>query len=247
MLKYKVETLEGIDEAAQALYKEQDGGGYVLQVEGVVPQDRYNELNQKAVDNATEAQRRRKTVERVLERLGLESAEGLDEAIDALKSAKGRSSEQNDQIVAQIKADAEAKIKDAEARYTGVLMQGAVSETKAALQEAGFPVKVAEMLAKTSTDRLKVDGTGKVRIMADNGNPLAGSGGDGYATYGDLAKELAAAMPDLLVNKGMGGGGKPPASKGGDTSKTVTRTDFDAMSHVERATFVKSGGKVTDG
>jgi len=220
-LKYQVETLEGIDETAQAFYKEQDTGGYVLQVEGVVPQSKFNEVNQKAVDNATEAQRRRKTVERTLEKLGLEDASGLDDAIEALKANKAGSTKDQEAIISQIKGDYEAKLAEANQKYTGVLMKGAVSETKAALQEAGFPAKVAEMLAKTSTDRLNVDENGSVRIMAENGNPLAGSGGDGYATYGDFAKELAAAMPDLLVNTGKGGGGKPPASNGTGASAGI--------------------------
>lgn len=213
-LKYQLESLEGVDEAHKSLYSEAESGGYVLKVEGVVPASKYQEANQKAIDASTEAKRRRGTVERVLEKLDLESADGLDDAIEALKAGKGKASEEQEAIIAQIKAEFEGKLNEANQKYTGVLMQGAVAETKAALQEVGFPAKVAEMLAKTSTDRLKVDGDGKVRIMGDNGNPLAGSGGDGYATYGDLAKELAAAMPELLADKGKGGGGKPPASGG---------------------------------
>lgn len=213
-LKYQIDDLEGLDEAHKPLYSEAEGGGYVLKVEGVVPQSKFQEVNQRAIDASTEAKRRRGTVERVLEKLGLESADGLDDAIEALKAGKNKKDGDQEAIIAQIKADYEGKLTEANQRYTGVLMQGAVAETKAALQEAGFPAKVAEMLAKTSTDRLKVDEGGKVRIMADNGNPLAGSGGDGYATYSDLAKELAAAMPELLADKGKGGGGKPPASGG---------------------------------
>lgn len=220
-LKYKVDSLDGVDEAIKPLYSEAESGGFVLKVEGVVPQSKYNEVNQRAIDATEEATRRRKTNERILSKLGLENAEGVDEVIDALKAGKGKATEEQQAIVEQLKAEYEGKLTEANQKYTGVLMQGAVSETKAALQEAGFPAKVAEMLAKTSTDRLKVDGDGKVRIMGDNGNPLAGSGGDGYATYGDLAKELAAAMPELLADKGKGGGGKPPASGGAGDSKSA--------------------------
>jgi hypothetical protein len=239
-LKYQVENLEGINEAAQAFYKEQDGGGYVLQVEGVVGADKFNEVNQRAIDASTEAKRRRGTVERVLGKLGLENADGLDDALDALKAGgKGKSSEEQEAIIAQIKSDAQKKLDEANKKYTGVLMQGAIAETKAALQEAGFPAKVAEMLAKTSTDRLKLDDGDKVRIMGDNGNPLAGSGGDGYATYGDLAKELAAAMPELLADKGKGGGGKPPASKSNTSGATVTVQALEAMTPQQKAAFFK--------
>lgn len=246
-LKYQVENLEGIDEAAQAFYTEAASGGYVLQVEGVVPQGKFNEVNQRAIDNATEAQRRRKTVERVLSTLGLESADGLDDALAELKKGKAKNGDDQEAVIAQIRADAEARIAEADKKYTGVLLEGAVSETKAALVGAGFPGKVAEMLAKTSRDRLKVDDSGKVRIIGAEGNILAGSGSDGHATYGDLAKELAAAMPELLVDTGKGGGGKPPASGGKASAKTVTRAEFDAMSQLDRRDFSTSGGKVVDG
>lgn len=237
-LQYQVETLEGIDEAAQSLYKETDNG-YVLDVQGVVPESKFQEVNQKAIDNATEAARRRKTVERITGKLGLESADGLDEALEALVSGKGKKSEDQEAIVAQIKADYETKLQEANGRYESVLMNGAVSEAKAALQEAGFPAKVAEMLAKTNKDRLSFADDGKIRIMADNGNPLAGSGSDGYATFGDLANELAAAMPELLTDKGKGGGGKPPASGAGAPRTDIKRS---AMNAADKAKFIAEKG-----
>lgn len=236
-LKYKVETLDGIDETAQSFYTEAESGGYVLKVEGVVPQDKFAEVNQKAIDNATEAARRRKTLERVTGKLGLETADGLDEALDALLSGKGKSGD-NEAIVAQIKADYEAKLKDAQSKYTGVKIDAALSETKAALQAAGFPAKVADMLAKTNRDRLNLDEAGNVRILSDNGNPLAGSGADGYATFGDLANELAASMPELLVDKGKGGSGKPPAS--GSSGGVTPKAWGEAKSAREKAALLKS-------
>lgn len=44
----------------------------------------------------------------------------------------------------------------------------------------------------------------------------------------------------------INGGGGAPGSRGGGENKTVTREQFDAMTHVERATFSKDGGKVVD-
>lgn len=226
MLKYQVESLDGIDEAAQGFYKEADGGGYVLQVEGAVSQSRFNEVNQKAVDNATEAQRRRRTVERTLEALGIDSADELDSTIEALKSNKGKGNADHEAIVKQLKDEYEGKLSASEKRYQDVVLSGAVSEVKSALVEVGFPAKIADMLAKTSKDRLTIDESGKIRIMADNGNPLAGSGSDGYATYGDFAKEFAAATPELLTDKGKGGGGKPPASNGNNQGGNSVFSDI---------------------
>lgn len=43
-----------------------------------------------------------------------------------------------------------------------------------------------------------------------------------------------------------GGGGAPGGAAGGTGGKTLTRAQFDALSHPERATFSKDGGKVVD-
>lgn len=245
MLKYQVESLEGINETAQAFYKEQDGGGYVLQVEGVVSQAKYDQLNQAKIDSDTEAKRRRGTVERALRGLEIESADELDSAIEALKSGKGKASKEHEEIIAQIKAEAEKRVSEADKRFRSVLMNGAVAETRSALQSAGFPAKVADMLAKTSQNRLSVDDDGNVRIIAENGNPLAGSGSDGYATYADLAKELAAAMPELLIDAGKGGGGKPPASSGSGKSGSITAAELSKMSPRDKAAYFKANPGVT--
>lgn len=244
-LKYQLENLEGVDEALHGFY-EQGDNGYTLKIDGVVPKSQFDEINQKAVDNATEAQRRRKTVERVLGKLGLEDASGLDDALDGLLNGKGKSDKDQEAIIAQIKADAAKQVDTVRSELQNVLLDGGVAQLEASLVGAGFAPKVASMLARTNKERLNVDDSKKIRIMGENGNPLAGGGADGYATFADLANELAAAMPELLIDKGKGGGGKPPASQGSNASKTVTRAEFDAMSQRDRADFAKNGGKVTD-
>lgn len=249
-LKYQVENLDGLPEAVHDFYQKGDNG-YTLQVEGVVPQSRFDEVNQKAVDNATEAQRRRKTVERVLGKLGLDDANGLDDALDGLLSKSkggGKDDAAQQAIIDQIKAQAQAREAELTGQLNSIRTEGAKSQFKAALMAEGFGEKVADMIAASNMARVQFDDAGKMRIMQTNGNPLAGSGADGFATIGDLSKELAAAMPELLTDKGKGGGGKPPASgPGNGGAQTVTRSQFDAMSQADRAAFSKSGGKVTDG
>lgn len=248
-LKYQAESLEGLPEAVHQFY-EQGDNGYTLKVEGVVPEAKYAEANQKAVDNATEAQRRRKTVERVIGKLGLEDANGLDDALDELLSkSKASSKDEGAQkaVIEQIKAAAEQEKTGLQKQIDAMRMESAKSQFKAALMSEGFGDKVADMVAGSNANRIHFDDAGKIRVLQANGNPLAGSGSDGFATLEDLTKELAAALPELLADTGKGGGGKPPASgtKGG--AKTATRSQFDAMSQHERAAFSKSGGKVVGG
>lgn len=218
-LKYEVTDLEGIDEAAKAFYQEKDGGGYVLAVEGVVPQSKFNEVNQKAVDNATEAQRRRNTNQRILTKLGLEDASALDETLDSLLSNKGgKSDADHEEVISQIKAQYQGRIDELQGSIKGTQTKAAQSTLQSELQAAGFPAKAAEMFASANMNRVNIDDDGKAVIMSQQGTPLAGSGADGFATFADLSSELAAAMPEFLVDKGKGGGGKSPASGGGNAA-----------------------------
>ena len=216
-LKYQVESLEGIDETAQAFYKEAEGGkGYVLQVAGVVPESKFNEVNQKAVDAQEEARRRRATVERVTGKLGLETADGLDDALEALinKKPNGKPDADQEAVIQQIKDAAKAREAELSGEVKKLKMGGAKDALKAAVLGANFHPEIADDITQTALGRVQLDDDGNLRIMSSNGGPLAGSGADGFATFADLANELAAAKPSFLVDGGKGGGGKPPASGG---------------------------------
>ncbi len=217
-IKYTLENLEGVDEAHKPLYKEAEGGGFVLDVEGAVSADRFAEVNQKAVDNATEAQRRRKTVERITGKLGLEDAGELDTALEALianQGKSGKSTEEQEAVISQLKTAHQTEIEAIRGEVTAMKMGAAKATFQSELQAAGFPAKAADMFAAANMNRVQLDESGEIRIMSEKGTPLAGSGADGFATLGDLSKELAAAMPEFLVDKGKGGGGKAPATGGG--------------------------------
>ena len=221
-LKYSIENLENVDETHQSLYKKTESGGFILDVEGAVGADRLAEVNQKAVDNALEAQRRRKTVERVTSPLGLHAASKLDAATQALKSApqKAQKGAQSDQeaVIAQIRKDFETKLAEKDQALSQIKLNGAKARFQSELQSAGFPTKAAEMFAAANMNRVNLDEGGEIRILSEKGTPLAGSGADGFANLSDLSKELAAAMPEFLVDKGKGGGGKAPASGSGNAA-----------------------------
>lgn len=219
MLKYKRENLEGVDEAHHDLYQEAEGGGFVLKVEGVVPQSKYDELSKSSVKNSTEASRRRQTVERIIEKLGAENAEGIDTAIDALKSSKSKPNEDHEAVVAQLKSEYETKLQEVTGQVSKMRSGEAQSNFKAELAKANFHPEVIDDIAAGSAGRLKFDEGGNLRIMAADGSePMAGSGAGGFATITDLANELAAAKPSFLKDEGKGGGGKPPATQSGSTS-----------------------------
>lgn len=211
MLKYELDTLEGISEELQSLYKK-DGDIFKLQVEGVVPKTEYDTVNQRAVNAQHEAERRRKTNERLLAEVGAESVEEFDDKLKELQKGKGGN---NDEIVAQLKSSYEQKLSEMQSQHKTLLQANAVGQLKEELLKQNIVQAGLDPLSLMAKDRINIDGD-KLTILGGDGNPLAGSGSNGYATMADLAKELAASDTGKFFVKdpGQSGGGKPPASSG---------------------------------
>jgi len=200
-------------------------------------QAQLKETNQKLLDANEEAMRRRKTNER------------LKAEMEALQSQPAPEPQaNNEEIIAQIKAQYEEQLNAERSQRIGLVKQNAMAELKSALAAQSIVAEGLEPLTLMAQNRLQIDDLGNPRIMAADGSkPLAGSGADGYATISDLAKELAASGTGQLFvrDSGVSGGGKPPASQGGNTgNKSVTRDEFNRMGQSERARFFKNGGKV---
>jgi len=201
-------------------------------------QAQLKETNQKLLDANEEAMRRRKTNER------------LKAEMEALQSQPAPEPQaNNEEIISQIKAQYEEQLNAERTQRIGLVKQNAMAELKSALAAERIVAEGLEPLTLLAQSRLQIDDLGNPRIMSvDGSKPLAGSGADGYATISDLAKELAASGTGQLFvrDSGVSGGGKPPASQGGNTgSKSVTRDEFNRMGQSERSRFFKNGGKVT--
>lgn len=143
----------------------------------------------------------------------------------------------------QLKTEYEGKLSDRENRLTALMRKQANSELRAELAKAGVIPEGLDILATFASQRIAFNDDGSPKVLTADGKPMIGSGPDHGATLSDLAKELAKTIPHLVADGGKGGGGKPP-SNGGTPQKTVTRAEWDSMSHGDRAAFAKSGGKV---
>lgn len=199
-------------------------------------QAQLKETNQKLLDANEEAMRRRKANER------------LKAEVEALQSQPAPEPQaNNEEIVAQIKAQYEEQLNTERSQRMNLVKQNSMNELKSALASESIVAEGLEPLTLLAQSRLQIDENGNPRIMsADGSKPLAGSGADGYATIGDLAKELAASGTGKLFvrDSGVSGGGKPPASQGGNAgNNTMTRDQFNKLSHQERARFINNGGK----
>ena len=133
----------------------------------------------------------------------------------------------------------------------------AYESLKASLDaETGFTSKL--LLDNGLTDALVKNGVAApflpaVKAMLISQAKIEANGNDRVAKIGD--KELNEFVKDWATSDdgknfisapANAGGGSAGGSSGGTGGKTVSRSSFDAMSHGERANFVKQGGKVTD-
>lgn len=122
--------------------------------------------------------------------------------------------------------------------------------------ETGFTSKL--LLDNGLTDALVKNGVAApylpaVKAMLISQAKIEANGSDRVAKIGD--KELGAFVKEWATSDegknfiqapANAGGGSAGGAGSGSGSKTVSRTSFDSMSHVERANFVKQGGKVTE-
>ena len=202
-------------------------------------QKELNQVKEKLVETTEEAVRRRKTVEKL--RQDLERATSKAEV----------EPNNNEEIVAQIRAEYEEKLNGERQQRMNLLERNALAELKSSLAAENIVSQGLQPLTLMAQNRIGFDENGNIRIMSvDGSKPLAGSGNDGYATLSDLAKELAASETGQMFVKdiGVSGGGKPPASSGGKSGNSqVTRTQFNQMGQRERSLFFKNGGKVVNG
>ena len=146
-----------------------------------------------------------------------------------------------------MKADYDGKLAERDTKISKMHQRGAASELKAELAKAGFIAEAIDDVANSTMMRIQFHEDGSAKIMTSDGKPMIGSGADHGATLADLAKELAASKPYAVRDAGKGGGGKPAGSTGGKPNQlTITRAQFDALSHPARAAHAKSGGDVVD-
>lgn len=134
--------------------------------------------------------------------------------------------------------------------------KAAETATKALETETGFTHKllaengvVAALTAANVTDPAYLEAAkamhmSQIKVVAD--------GDVRKAMYGDKAldeaiKEWAAGeVGKKFVSAPANGGGGAQGGGQQDNTKTVTRSQFDAMDHPARASFAKDGGKVID-
>lgn len=237
-LKLVLDSLDGVDEATQKLYKEKDGK-FHLQVDGLPDvagyEDRIGKMDAKItelLDEKKAASKRAEEAEEAARKAAAEKAT-KDGDVDALNESWQK---KYDKLQAKY---------DTDLGNANTIIEKTNSRAKA--------VELASTLAvEGSSDVLLPHILGRVKTEIKNGEAttvvLDADGKPSAQSLKELGEEIAndKRFAPLIVGSRASGGGANGSGGGAANTKTVTRSEFDAMSHVERAAHAKDGGKVVD-
>jgi len=244
-LQAKIDRLEDVAEALREFYTKQDDDTFALDLDGA----------EDVTGLKTALVKERKSVKDLnaelsgFKKLG-ETPDEIQATIDAAETADDKGTkvtESREYILLQQKLDQtlaqnetlEAEVKSGRTASQRVIRKSALQQ---ALVEAKATSTGMKLLTNELAGRIQVeigeDGSSSVTVTQSDGEtPMVGSGADGSATVADLVKSVGMKeYPELFQGDGKGGSGKPPSSggSGGGGGKSMTRSEFDALSPQEQ-------------
>ncbi|MEM1189936.1 MAG: hypothetical protein AAGI72_15495 [Pseudomonadota bacterium] len=213
MLKLEIDSLEGVEESQRALYKEQEGGGFRLEVEGI---------------EDTGALKRAKDHEKKQRQEAEDRARGLQEKLDAIdkdnKEAKDKNARDKGDVEALEKSwqekltnretELNGKIESLEGSLRTVLVDGKAEALAAELAIDGSAAALLPHIkARLATDMR--DGQMTTVVLDKEGKPSA-------LTVDELKKEIAGekAFAPLIAGSKASGSGASGAGRGGGAAST---------------------------
>jgi hypothetical protein len=215
-----------VPEALKAVGQEVDGK-FKLDLTQLVPAAEVERFKGKAVSAEGEAIERRKA---------LKAWETLGATPDEVRAKLEKGADPA--IIEQMRRQHADEVAARDSRFQSVLSKVAMAELKAELSKAGVLPEGLDLLAGYASPRIQFDEEGNVRILGPDGkSPMVGGAANGGATLADLAKQLAASIPQLVRDPGAGGGGKPPGAGGKPTGKTIAASELEAMTPQQKAKF----------
>ena len=246
-LKYKLDSLDGLDDASKALY-EASGDKFILKLDGFEEGDTAGLRKQletllgenKALkkDNLDRTKREKDAAEAA--RKAADEAAAKSGDIEAVR----RSSEERvTQVIAEQEGKWKPQVDKLNAAMRSLLVDRVASGIATKIGLKGSEHILTPFIAK----RLDVEEhNGEyITVVRDaKGNASA-------LTVTDLEKEFAgdaAFAPIIAGSKAVGSGAPAGQNKGagGTGAKSVTRAEYDAMSDAARYAHATGGGTITD-
>ncbi|MAE84055.1 MAG: hypothetical protein CMB80_15035 [Flammeovirgaceae bacterium] len=223
MLKYQLESLDGLDDVVKAEYKEEDGPDgkkvFFLDVEGAVPKARHDEFrtNNIALTNeVTELKARFKDVDpdkyAALLTLEAEVAEGKHKGRDIEDIIKERVATVTEEHETQVRALTDAN--GVQAKQLEVLLVDQ-AVTAASVENGVLPTAVSDVVLRAKSVFKVEEG---VAVPYKGEDKIYGRDGVTAISVGDWVKELKKNAGHLFTDN-SGGGSKGGGSGNVDVSK----------------------------
>lgn len=253
MLKASLKSLDGVDDAIAAHYREKDGI-FILDVdpvEGWALEDvnglksALSRQTQRA-DEATESLKAFEGLDPKVAREAIKAAEkfkDLDPEKDAEKIANEKFEAAKAQLVEHHQSELaarDARIAKSEKEIDGLTRH---SSALAAIEKAdGIPQGLMPEVLKRTRNKTRDDGTRVIEVLDAHGQPLYASGGQN-ATLDDLLAELKKSDDWAFAFKGTGhsGSGAPPQNGSGGPPRPTTKKASE-MSTDEKSAFIAEHG-----
>lgn len=223
MLKAVLESLDGVDDAVKPFYAEADGR-FVLRVEGV--DDHPEVANLRNAYSRTKEDRERAKGEAATLKAQIEE---LKKGAPDTAATQARLNQLQEQLAAK-----EAEAGDWKGKFVSVTRDRTLQE---ALQAAGI---VNPTFVKAATTML----AGQVKLGEDGTAFVETSMGP--KVLADYVKGWAASEGKDFVAPPSGGGAGGSKGGGAIGAKTMTRSDFDALSPEAKVKAAREGVKLTD-
>lgn len=234
-LKFKVDSLEGLDEATAKLYKK-SGDKFILDVDGM--------------DDGGDVTKLKEQVETLLAEKKAEKRRADDAAEQARVAAEDAARKSGDVAAIekswQTKYDKrEKELLDQNESLTGNINGMLIDNVAVKLANEIGVQGSADLLIPHIKGRLSAeqrDGKFVTVIRDKDGKPSASS-------LDDLKSEFVsnpAFAPVIVGSKATGGGANGGNQGGGAAAKAVTRAQFGQMSPQQQMDHSKGGGTVTD-
>lgn len=222
MLKYKLDSLDGLEEGLKALYKK-DGDKFVLDVDD------------SGAKTALQKERERaEAAEKALKEREAAEAKAKADAEKAQLEAQGK----YEKLTAIVEAEKKALLEEKEKATQGLKSYLLKSEITAAIaQHKGNP-HLQKLVEDQFEAVLSPDGQHKVVVK-----------GDPSKTPAQFIESLKAdaSYGAFFEGSGVSGSGAPRAGNpASGTGKTMPRSKFDSLHPTEQASFIRGGGRPID-
>ena len=208
MFKFKVESLEGVDEKFHELYEQKDGA-YFLKVSGVVPESEIDGL--KASRDALLAEK--KEQQRLAQEAEAEKLRIEREALEEAARQKGDWQALEDSYKAKL-AEKETEFTSQAETLRKQVYKLTVGEQAIKLAAEISKPHAQAIMSRFIEERLTLDENNNVRVLDLQGKPSA-------MTIDDLKQEFKASamFQDIVVINNSSGGGATGVGFGGGAAK----------------------------